>query len=334
MSRPGFLFKFLPLVLASQMGSAQEPLANSEAARVGLHGPVHTVLTEEFDYAGDPTGKAAGSTIWTYDPQGYGLEEFRYKADGSLHSHVKLTRKAWQVLKVETTSVVPEENQTVIHSFNSDGVITQTEIHDRNGEVTRTTNELVPTVGNVTGGYRSRQESPNGEVSVLETTNSIDPATGLSRNITTVDGRTTASALIQRDASGARKLTAEASPNGSFSQVERKPDGTSVRHTYQAPTNTHNYATLDKENRVIESIQEWPTYYLKIGFQYGGFGRQIEMAYYDRSGRLVSKDTTEYRNDNYGNWIEQKESQWHAACGPSRAQSTFVSLHTPTIAYY
>jgi hypothetical protein len=58
------------------------------------------------------------------------------------------------------------------------------------------------------------------------------------------------------------------------------------------------------------------------------------MAYYDRSGRLVSKDTTEYRNDNYGNWIEQKESQWHAASGPSRAQSTFVSLHTRTIAYY
>lgn len=182
--------------------------------------------------------------------------------------------------------------------------------------------------------YRSRQESPNGEVSVLETTNSTDPATGLSRNITTVDDRTTASALIQRDASGARKLTAEASPDGSFSQVERKPDGTSVRHTYWAPTKTHNYTTIDKKNRVIEGIQESPSDYRKITFHYDGFGRRIEMAYYDRSGRVVSKDTTEYRNDNYGNWIEEKESQWHAASGPKPAQSTFVSVHARTIAYY
>jgi hypothetical protein len=334
MSQPGFLFKFLPLVLASQMGSAQEPVANSEAARVGLHGPVHTVLTEEFDYTGDPTGKAAGSTIWTYDPQGYGLEEFRYKADGSLHSHVKLTRKAWQVLKVETTSVVPEENQTVIHSFNSDGVITQKEIHDWNGAVTRTTNELVPRVGNVTGGYRSRQESPNGEVSVLETINSTDPTTGLSRNITTVDGETTASALILRDSNGARKLIAQASPDGSFYHVERKQDGTSVRHTYRAPAKTHNYATLDKENRLIEAIQESPSAYYKTTFHYDKFGRRVEMAYYDHSGRLVSKDTTEYRNDNYGNWIEQKESQWVAASGSKPAQSMLVSVHTRTIAYY
>src|SRR4029077_2042439 len=241
------------------------------------------------------------------DPQGYELGEFRYEADGSLHSHVKLTRKTWQVFKIETTSVVPEENQTVIHAFDSNGVIKQTELHDRNGEVTRTKNELVPRVGNVTGGYRSRQES-NGEVSVLETINSTDPATGLSRNITTVNGRTTASALIQRAASGARKLTAEAWPDGSFSQVERKPDGTSTRHIYWAPTKTHNYTTIDKENRVIEGIQESPSDYHKITFHYDEFGRRIEMARYDRSGKLLSKDTTEYRNDNYGNWIERKES--------------------------
>jgi hypothetical protein len=124
------------------MGIAQEPVTNSEAASVGLHGRVHTVLSEQFDYAGYPTGKVAGSTITIYDPQGYELEEFRYEANGSLHSHVKLTRKTWQVFKIETTSVVPEENQTVIHTFDSNGVITQTELHDRNGEVTRTKNEL------------------------------------------------------------------------------------------------------------------------------------------------------------------------------------------------
>jgi YD repeat-containing protein len=292
------------------------------------------VLSEDFDYAADPRGKVAGSGIWIYDPQGYELEEFRYEADGSLHSHVKLTRKTWQVFKIETTSVVPGENETVIHSFDSDGVVTQTEIHDRNGAVSRTTNELLPKVGNVTGGYRSRQESPDGEVTVLETTNSADPATGLSRNTTTVDGKTTSSVLIQRDASGARKLSAQASPDGSFSQIERKPDGKSVRHTYWAPAKTYNYTTMDQENRPIETIQESPSDYHKTTFHYDGFGRRTEMANYDRSGKLVSKDTTEYRNDNYGNWIEQKESQWEAASGTKPAQSTLVSVHTRTITYY
>jgi hypothetical protein len=332
MSLRGFLCTFL--LLAAQMELAQEPSTNSEASRVGLHGPVHTVLSEKFDYAGDLKGKSAGSTISIYDPQGYEIEEFRYEADGSLHSHLKLTRKGWQVFKIESTSVVPEENQTVIHSFDSNGVITQTEIHDQNGAVTRTTNELLPKVGNVTGGYRSRQESPDGELTVFETTNSTDPATGLTRNTTTVDGKTTASALIQRDASGAKKVSAIASPDGSFSQIEHKPDGTSVRHTYSAPVNTHNYMTMDKENRPIEAIQESPSYYYKTTFRYDGFGRRIEMGRYDRSGQLVSKDTTEYRNDNYGNWIEQKESQWIAASVSKPAQSTLVSVHTRTITYY
>ena len=40
----------------------------------GLHGPVHTVLTEKFEYVSDPKGKLAGLTVSTYDPQGYELE--------------------------------------------------------------------------------------------------------------------------------------------------------------------------------------------------------------------------------------------------------------------
>src|SRR5439155_23438200 len=109
------------------------------------------------------------------------------------------------VLKIETTSVVPEENGTVIRSFDSHGVIARNEIYDQNGAETRTTYELLPGVGNVTGGFRTRQESPAGQVT--ETTDTTDPASGVFRSITTVDGKTTAASKIQKDASGVRQLS-------------------------------------------------------------------------------------------------------------------------------
>ena len=329
MPRLSFLLTFL--VLASQFGSAQAASPKSDAAKMGLHGPVHTVLTEEFEYASDPNGKLGGSTIWTYDPQGFELEHFRYEADGTLRSHVTITRN-YGVLKIETTSVVPEENSTVIRSFDSRGEITQNEMYDQNGAKTRTTFELLPRVGNVTGGFRTRQESPAGQVT--ETTDTTDPASGVFRSITTVDGKTTAAATIQKDASGVRQLSVQAEPDGSFTQTESKADGTTIQHNYFAPIKTHDYLIMNQEHRLIEEIQESPSDYSKTTFRYDGFGRQIETASYDRSGKLVSKDTTEYRYDNYENWIEQKQSQWQAASGPKPAQSRTVSMYTRTITYY
>src|SRR5437016_4183779 len=227
MPRLSFLLTFLLLV--SHFGSAQATSPKSDAAERGLHGPlhglhgpVHTVLTEEFEYVSDPKGKLAASTVSTYDPQGYELERFRYEADGTPRSHVIITRNHG-VLKIETTSVVPEENSTVIRSFDSRGEITQNEMYDQNGAETRTTFELLPEVGNVTGRFRTRQESPAGQVT--ETTDINDAATGVFRSITTVDGKTTAAATVQKDASGVRQLSVQAEPDGSFTQTESKPDG-------------------------------------------------------------------------------------------------------------
>jgi hypothetical protein len=337
MPRSSFVLTFL--LLASHFGSAQAASPKSDAAKVGLHGPVHglhgpvhTVLTEEFEYVSDSNGKPAGSTVSTYYPQGYELEKFRYEADGTLRSHVTITRN-YGVLKIETISVVPEENGTVIRSFDSRDEITQNEMYDQNGAKTSTTFELLPGVGNVTGSFRTRQESPTGQVT--ETTDTTDPATGVFRSITTVDGKTTAAATIQRDASGVRRqLSVQAEPDGSFTQTGSKPDGTTVQHNYFAPFKTHDYLIMNQEHRLIEEIWESPSGYQKTTFRHDEFGRQIEAAYYERSGKLVSKDTTEYRNDNYENWIEQKQSQWQAASGHKPAQSRLVSMYTRTITYY
>ena len=335
MARSSFLLTFL--LLASHFGSAQATSPKSDAAKRvlhgpvhGLHGPVHTVVTEEFEYVSGRDGKLAGWTVCTYDPQGYELEKFRYEADGTLRSHVTITRD-YGVLKIETTSVVPEENSTVIRSFDSRGEITQNEMYDQNGEKTRTTFELLPEGGNVAGGFRTRQESPAGRVT--ETTETTNSATGVFRSITTVDGKTTAAATVQRDASGVRQLSVQAEPDGSFTQTESKPDGTTIQHDYFAPNKTHDWI-IYQEHHTIEEIWESPSGYQKTTFRYDEFGRQIESATYDRSGKLVGKDKTEYRNDDHENWIEKKESQWQAPSGHKPAQSRLVSMYTRTITYY
>jgi len=336
MPRLSFLLTFLLLVSPFNFAQAASPkndaaTPKNDAAKMGLYGPVHTVLTEKFEYVSDPKGKLAGSTVSTYDPQGYELEKFRYEADGTLRSHVTITHN-YGVLKIETTSVVPEENGTIIRSFDSRGEITQNEMYDQNGAKTRTTFELLPGVGNVAGGFRTRQDSPAGQVT--ETTDTTDPATGVFRSITTVDGKTTAAARIQRDASGVRQLSVQTEPDGSFTQTESKPDGTTIQRDYFAPMKTHDFLVMNQEHRLTEQIWESPSGYQKTTFRYDEFGRQVESTYYDRSGKLVGKDTTEYRNDDHENWIEQKQSQWQAASGPKPALSRIVSMYTRTINYY
>jgi hypothetical protein len=238
MPRSSFLLTFL--LLASQVPSAQNVTAKSEAVSMGLFGPVHTLLTEKFDYTSDPKGKRVWSTSCTYDPHGYKVEEFHYEGDGTLHSHEKITRNSG-VIKTETTSVIPEENRTVISSFGANGVMTQSDVYDQNGADTRTTFEMLPRVGNATIGIRSRQQSPEGDVKVSESRGTTDPATGVNRYTNTADGKTTESGIIEQDASELRLLSARVSPDGSFSQIERKPDGTGLIHSYSAPTKTHDY---------------------------------------------------------------------------------------------
>ena len=55
------LFPSAVLLRSSQFCFAQQSAKNSEAAAVGLHGHVHTVLTESLDYRGNPQGNPTNS---------------------------------------------------------------------------------------------------------------------------------------------------------------------------------------------------------------------------------------------------------------------------------
>ena len=100
---------------------------------VGLRGPVHTVLTENFVYRDNPQGKLTDSALVIYDPEGYLLEEYHYDPDCSQRFHTKYTRKGRQVFKTETTGAIPGEDRTFVQSFNAHGLVTETETYDGNG---------------------------------------------------------------------------------------------------------------------------------------------------------------------------------------------------------
>jgi hypothetical protein len=123
------------LLLCSQFCFGQQPPKNGEAAVIGLRGPVHSVLTENFNYRDNSQGKPTESALAIYDPEGYLLEEYHYEPDGALRLHTKYTRKGWQVFKTETTSAIPSEDRTFVQSFNSAGLVTGTETYDGSGSL-------------------------------------------------------------------------------------------------------------------------------------------------------------------------------------------------------
>jgi putative transposase len=121
------------LLHCSQFCFGQQPAKNGEAAVIGLRGPVHSVLTENFNYRDNSQGKPTESALAIYDPEGYLLEEYHYEPGGALRLHTKYTRKGWQVFKTETTSAIPSEDRTFVQSFNSAGLVTGTETYDGSG---------------------------------------------------------------------------------------------------------------------------------------------------------------------------------------------------------
>jgi hypothetical protein len=152
----------------------------------------------------------------------------------------------------------------------------------------------------------SQTVKSNGAVSTDNTVENTDPATGITHQTVMKDGKSHSDWLIRRDKRGkpvADRLTLS---DGSFNESVVR-DGLTVEHRYWAPTKLHTYQTTDSNNHVLEVIDESPGYYTKTKYRYDKAGNQTELANYDRSGKLLRKNITDYQEDGNGNWIEQKE---------------------------
>ena len=156
--------------------------------------------------------------------------------------------------------------------------------------------------------------------------------TGLSHQSASKDGKPYYDWMIERDANGKLMSDALRFADGSFTERQKNPDGTTVQHEYSAPTKTYSYQTTDANNRVVEWIRDSQAYYARATFRYDQGGRRTQVANYDRSGKLLHKGITKYEDDENGNWIEQREYNWDAALGNKHPRLGAVNRRT--ITYY
>jgi len=301
-----------------------------EAAVVGLKGQVLTVFTEEFMGEYTAHREPTGSTLDVYDPEGYQLEFFRYKPDGSLVAHTVYTRNGLQILRIQATGTTPGESSTTQNVFDANGLVVETDIYDGNGVlVSKSTNELVQKQGATTM-YHRREIAADGSERVAEVTDTTDPQTGITHQIQTTDGKPDSDWVIQRNADGTEKDKI-AYGNGSYIERETRSDGTTLEDRYSDGTKTHIYQKSDGRH-LIEVIEQSESYYIRCTYSFDKDGRPTGQINYDASGNILEKSTVEYHDDSRGNWVEKKTIVWNTATEPMQPKMVGISLRT--INYY
>jgi hypothetical protein len=308
------------------------PSWSQEAAAVGLKGPVHTVLTDEFSDENGLSHQSRGSIFDVYDRKGYQLEVYRYKPDGSLWVHTIISRDGEQIFKSQTTGTAPFENFSIQNVFDANGGVIETDTYDADRVLTKkSTIEFMKRRPELTT-YRSSESGADGTENTREVIESTDPKTGITHQIATMNGKPETDWVIQRDGEGATEKDKIVFADGSFNERERRPDGTTVEDRYFALTKTHTYQTTDERGHPIEVIQKSDSGYLRCTYSFDKTGRPTGQINYDADGKILDKSTIEYHDDSHGNWTEQQTIVWDTMNEPMKQKTVITSLRT--INYY
>jgi len=308
------------------------PSWSQEAAAVGLKGPVHTVLTEEFSDENGVSHQSRGSTFEVYDPQGYQLEIYRYKPDGSLWVHTIISRSGERIFKSQTTGTAPFENFSIQYVFDADGKVIETDTYNADGVLTlKSKNEFLEKRTELTT-YRSRESHADGTENTREVTESTDPKTGITHQIATMNGKPETDWIIQRDGNGILEKDKIIYADGSYDERERKPDGTTVEDRYSASTKSHTYQTSDERGNLTEVIQQSDSDYLRCTYSFDKTRRPTGQINYDVFLKILDKSSIEYRDDSFGNWTEKETIIWDTKSEPMKEKIVVTSSRT--ISYY
>ena len=295
--RPQYLALILILLVP-------QPSWSQEAAASGLKGPVYSVFAEDFGDDNGDVNKSRGSTYVMYDRQGYELEIFRYKPDGSPWVHTILTRNGDKVFRSQTIGSSPFENQTVENIFDAKGRNVETDVYNGDGVLTKKSAGEFLENRQDSSTHRWRETNADGTGNTGEDIESTDPKTGISRQVATMNGKAKSDWVIQKDGN---KIVF---PDGSYSETERTPDGSTLEDRYQASTQSHTYQKSDVKNHIVEVIEKSDSSFIRCTYSFDESGRPSGQINYDRSGSIVDKTTTEYVEDSFGNWIEQTTFLW------------------------
>lgn len=320
---------FLVLVL---IAVAQIPVWSQEARVVGLKGPVHTVLTEDFNDADGSPNNSTGSTFDVYDRQGYQLELYRYKADGSLWVHTVFDRNGDQIFRSQTTGTGPFENSLIRNVFDAHGHVVETDTYNGGGNLLKkSTHEFLQKEPESTV-YVSKESNADGTENIREVVDNTDPTTGITRQISTLNGKLETDWVIQRDSNGVPQKDKIVMANGSYNERERNSDGTTVEDRYSAQSKSHTLQKTDARGHLIEVIQMSDSYYVRCTYSFDTEGRPTGQINYDAAGKILDKSTAEYRDDSHGNWIEKKSIVWDTKTEPMQPKMVLTTLRT--INYY
>ncbi len=308
------------------------PAWSQEATAVGLKGPVHTVLTEEFNDAEGTPNRSIGSTLDIYDRQGYQVELYRYKPDGTLWVHTITDRNGAQIFRSQTIGTAPFENSLVRNFFDAEGHVIETDTYDGDGNLLKkSTNEFLQKEPGSTV-YRSKESNADGTANTREVADSTDPRTGITHQISTMNGKPETDWLIQRNDNGKPENDKIVMADGSYNERERRPDGTTVEDRYSAKSKSHTYQKSDAQEHLVEVVEKSDSSYIRCTYSFDEAGRPTGQINYDTFGKILDKSTVEYRDDAHGNWIEKKAIVWETKSEPMKQKIVATSLRT--INYY
>jgi hypothetical protein len=308
------------------------PCWSQEATAVGLKGLVHTVLTEEFGDEDGVSRQSRGSSYEVYDRRGYQLEVYRYKPDGSLWVHTLISRNGEQIFKSQTTGTAPFENFSVQNVFDAEGTVIETDTYNADGVLTKkSTNEFLEKRTDSTT-YQSKETSVDGIENTREIVESTDPKTGLTHQIATMNGRPETDWVIQRSGNGVPDKDKIVFADGSYNERERRPDGTTVEDRYSASPEGHTYQTSDARGNLVEVVQMSDSDYIRCTYSFDDAGRPTGQINYDASGKMLSKSTVEYEDDDSGNWTKKTIVDWDTMSESMKQKAIVVTLRT--IKYY
>jgi hypothetical protein len=307
------------------------PAWAQEALAIGLKGPVHTVLTEEFTSQGGVHGEPSGSVLEIYDRQGYQLEVYRYKPDGSLWVHTVIDRNGPLVSRMQVTGTTPFESRSTQNMFDAEGHVIETDTFDGNGVlVSKSKGEFVQQESD-SDTYRRTETNAVGAESTVEITETTDPKTGITHQVEARNGKPQTDWVIQRNGDGTEQDKIFYA-DGSYNERERKGDGTAVEDRYSALAKSHTYHKSDAQGHLIEVIEKSDSQYIRCTYSFDKDGRPTGQINYDAAGNILDKSTTEYRDDSHGNWVEKKSIVWDTKTEPMQLRIVETTLRA--VNYY
>jgi hypothetical protein len=308
---------------------AQSSVRN-ELEIIRLSGPVRSVRVEVFDPPDAVAPRMSDETI--YDTSGFRIEETRRNSDNKIMYQRVLTRDRWKVFKeVFSRAQNDSESRTRINRFNSSGAVEAVEVYDSAGHLLEKSDSTYSVGGDESTEVHTSSDSNGSEIkSTTQTIEATDRSSGITTQKVMRDGKPYSNWVIRRNQAG--EVLSDAIAVGDTSQ-ERvyNDDGSSVEHQFSPSTKTHTFQTNDNDGRILELIVDSPTDYMRQTRTYDKRGNEIESRNYDRSGRLLSKFTTEYLNeDANGNWTEMRKYRQDS----NSQEQTLVERLRRTISYY